>query len=82
MARVYDTIGSSYATTRRPDPRIAGAFMLAALERAAGEERGDSLVNLVVLAVGLSAAAAAVVVLLRPAIVDAGQRMVNFISDA
>jgi SAM-dependent methyltransferase len=26
MARVYDTIGSSYATTRRPDPRIATAI--------------------------------------------------------
>ena len=26
MARVYDTIGSSYATTRRSDPRIATAI--------------------------------------------------------
>ena len=49
-------------------------------ERARREERGDSLVNWVVLAVGLAAAAAAVVALLRPAIVDAGQKMVNFIS--
>lgn len=54
--------------------------LLAALERLARDERGDSLVNWVVLAVGLAAAAAAVVALLRPAIVDAGQKMVNFIS--
>jgi hypothetical protein len=52
----------------------------AGLERLAKEDRGDSLVNWVVLAVGLAAAAAAVVALLRPAIVDAGQRIVNFIS--
>jgi hypothetical protein len=44
------------------------------------EERGDSLVNWVVLAVGLAAAAAAVVGLLRPAIEQAGQKIVNFIS--
>lgn len=44
------------------------------------EERGDSLVNWVVLAVGLSAAAALVVALLGPAIQDAAQKMVNFIS--
>ena len=36
-------------------------------ERIRREERGDSLVNWVVLAVGLAAAAAAVVALLRPA---------------
>jgi hypothetical protein len=53
---------------------------LAGLERLAKEERGDSLVNWVVLAVGLAAAAAVVVALLRPAITDAGQRIVNFIS--
>jgi len=49
-------------------------------ERIRREERGDGLVNWVVLAVGLAAGAAAVVALLRPAIVDAGQKMVNFIS--
>ena len=49
-------------------------------ERARREERGDSLVNWVVLAVGLAAAAAAVVALVRPAIIDAGQKIVNFIS--
>ena len=49
-------------------------------ERLRREERGDSLVNWVVLAVGLAAAAAAVVALLRPAIETAGQKIVNFIS--
>lgn len=54
--------------------------LLAGLERFAREERGDSLINWVVLAVGLAAAAAAVVALLRPAITDAAQKMVSFIS--
>jgi hypothetical protein len=49
-------------------------------DRVRREERGDSLVNWVVLAVGLAAAAAAVVALLRPAIETAGQKIVNFIS--
>jgi hypothetical protein len=49
-------------------------------DRVRREERGDSLVNWVVLAVGLAAAAAAVVALLRPAIETAGQKMVNIIS--
>lgn len=44
------------------------------------EERGDSLINWVVLAVGLAAAAAAVVALLRPAINDAAQQIINLIS--
>ncbi|MGH2944651.1 MAG: hypothetical protein ACRDLN_17960 [Solirubrobacteraceae bacterium] len=51
--------------------------LLALAERAAREERGDSLINWVVLAVGLAAAAAVVVALLRPAIQDAAQRIVN-----
>jgi hypothetical protein len=50
------------------------------VDRVRREERGDSLVNWVVLAVGLAAAAAAVVALLRPAIETAGQKIVNFIS--
>jgi hypothetical protein len=49
-------------------------------DRVRREERGDSLVNWVVLAVGLAAAAAAVVALLRPAIETAGQKIVNFVS--
>ncbi len=49
-------------------------------DRVRREERGDGLVNWVVLAVGLAAAAAAVVALLRPAIETAAQRIVSFIS--
>ena len=51
--------------------------LLALAERAAREERGDSLINWVVLAVGLAAAAAVVVALLRPAIEQAAQKIVN-----
>jgi uncharacterized membrane protein YjdF len=54
--------------------------LLDAAERIRREERGDSLVNWVVLAVGLAVAAAAVVALLRPAIQEGGQKIVNFIS--
>jgi len=54
--------------------------LLEAAERIRREERGDSLVNWVVLAVGLAAAAAAVVALLRPAIQEGGQKIVNLIS--
>ena len=54
--------------------------LLGSVERIRNEERGDSLVNWVVLAVGLAAAAALVVALLGPAIQDAAQKMVNFIS--
>ena len=49
-------------------------------DRVRREERGDSLVNWVVLAVGLAAAAAALVALLSPAIREGGQRIVNLIS--
>jgi hypothetical protein len=54
--------------------------LLETAERIRREERGDSLVNWVVLAVGLAAAAAALVALLKPAIVDGGQSIVDFIS--
>jgi hypothetical protein len=56
--------------------------LLEAAERIRHEERGDSLVNWVVLAVGLAAAAAALVALLKPAIQDGGQSIVDFISGA
>jgi hypothetical protein len=46
-------------------------------ERVAREERGDSLINWIVLAVGLAAAAAAVVALLRPAIENAANKIVG-----
>jgi hypothetical protein len=54
--------------------------LLTATERLRREERGDSLVNWVVLAIGLATAAAAVVTLLRPAIEQAAQNIASFIS--
>jgi hypothetical protein len=56
--------------------------LLDAVERIRREERGDGLVNWVVLAVGLAAAASALVALLKPAIQDGGQSIVDFISGA
>ena len=53
---------------------------LASADRLYREERGDGLVNWVVLAVGLAAAAAALVVLLRPAIQQTGQRIVDILT--
>jgi hypothetical protein len=52
---------------------------LQATQRIANEERGDSLINWVVLAVGLAAAAAAVVTLLRPAIESAANDIVSLL---
>ena len=54
--------------------------LLEAAARTRREERGDTLVNWVVMAIGLAAAAAALVALLGPAIQDGGQKIVNFIS--
>ncbi|HEU6443751.1 MAG TPA: hypothetical protein VFL61_01700 [Gaiellaceae bacterium] len=56
--------------------------LLEAAERIRREERGDTLVNWVVLAVGLAAASAALVALLKPAIQTGGQNIVDFISGA
>jgi hypothetical protein len=50
------------------------------LDRMLREERGDGIISWVVLAVGLAAAAAAVIALLRPAIITAAQSIVNMIS--
>jgi ribosomal protein S12 methylthiotransferase accessory factor YcaO len=50
------------------------------LTRLLREERGDGIVSWVVLAVGLAAAAAAVIAILRPAITDAAQSIVTMIS--
>jgi hypothetical protein len=50
------------------------------LDRLLREERGDGIVSWVVLAVGLAGAAAAVIALLRPAITNAAQSIVNLIS--
>jgi uncharacterized membrane protein len=53
---------------------------LATAQRVYEEERGDSMVNWVVLALGLAIAAAALVALLGPAISAAGQKIVQIIS--
>ena len=50
------------------------------LTRLLREERGDGIVSWVVLAVGLAAAAAGVIAVLRPAISTAAQSIVNMIS--
>jgi hypothetical protein len=50
------------------------------LDRVLREERGDGIISWVVLAVGIAAAAAAVIALLRPAIITAAQSIVNMIS--
>lgn len=50
------------------------------LDRLLREERGDGIISWVVLAVGLAAAAAAVIAVLRPAITSAAQSIVNMIS--
>jgi hypothetical protein len=51
-------------------------FLIAA-QRARREERGDSMINWVVLAVGLSVVAAAIVALLSPALRTAAQHIVS-----
>lgn len=53
--------------------------LLAVGERLRTEERGDSLVNWLVLALGLAAAAAVVIAILGPAIESAAQRIVDTI---
>lgn len=50
--------------------------------RVRDEERGDSMVNWVVLAVGLAAAAAAIVAIVRPAIETAANKIVSVLSGA
>jgi uncharacterized membrane protein HdeD (DUF308 family) len=50
------------------------------LTRLLREERGDGIISWVVLAVGLAAAAAGVIAVLRPAISTAAQSIVNMIS--
>jgi hypothetical protein len=54
--------------------------LLAWAQRTQEEERGDSLINWIVLAIGLAAAAAAVVAILRPAIETAANKIVSFLS--
>lgn len=49
-------------------------------QRVHSEERGDSLINWIVLAIGLAAAAAVVVTILRPAIETAANHIVSFLA--
>ena len=58
-------------------PTIKAA--LAQVVHTARDERGDSLVNWLVLAIGLAAAAAIVVALLRPSIQSAGEKVVSLL---
>jgi hypothetical protein len=51
--------------------------LLASAQRVYEEERGDSMVNWVVMAVGLAAAAALIVALLRPALEHAANKIVS-----
>jgi hypothetical protein len=50
--------------------------------RVRDEERGDSMVNWVVLAVGLAVAAAAIVAIVRPALETAANKIVSVLSGA
>jgi hypothetical protein len=54
--------------------------LLAFAQRAHSEERGEGLVTWVVLAVGLAAAAAAVVAIVSPAVQSAAEKVVSTIS--
>jgi hypothetical protein len=56
---------------------ILWSRLIRIIGRLAREERGDSLINWLVLAVGLAAAAALVVALLRPAIETAANNIVS-----
>lgn len=46
------------------------------------EERGDGIVSWIVLAVGLAAAAAAVIALLKPALATAAHHIISLITGA
>ena len=46
------------------------------------EERGDGIVSWIVLAVGLAAAAAAVIALLKPALTTAARHIITLITGA
>lgn len=49
-------------------------------QRAAREERGDSMINWLVLAIGLAIAAAAIVAILTPALGEAAKKIVSVLS--
>lgn len=50
--------------------------------RVRDEERGDSMVNWVVMAIGLAVAAAAIVTIVRPALETAANKIVSVLSGA
>ncbi len=54
--------------------------LLASAQRVREEERGDSLINWLVLAIGLAIAAAAVVAILSPALKNAANKIVSVLS--
>lgn len=54
--------------------------LLGSAQRVREEERGDSMINWVVLAVGLSVVAAAIVALLSPALRQAAQHIISELS--
>lgn len=54
--------------------------LLGAALRARDEERGDSMVNWLVLAIGLATAAAAIVLILRGPLEGAANRIVSVLS--
>jgi hypothetical protein len=54
--------------------------LLERAERAAREERGDTLVTWLIVTLGIGAAAAAVIAVLSPALKDAGGRIVALLS--
>jgi hypothetical protein len=56
--------------------------LLAAALRVRDEERGDSMVNWVVMAIGLAVAAAAIVTIVRPALETAANKIVSVLSGA
>lgn len=56
--------------------------LLATAIRVRDEERGDSMVNWVVMAIGLAVAAAAIVTIVRPALETAANKIVSVLSGA
>jgi hypothetical protein len=49
-------------------------------QRVQKEERGDSMVNWIVMAIGLALAAAAIIAILTPALESAAQKIVSVVS--
>jgi hypothetical protein len=60
--------------------RLWFSLIATALHRIKTEERGDSLVSWIVLALGLCAAAAALIAILRPGIETAARKIVTLLT--